>query len=92
MANGKATLPLLHALKQGTPAQQERIKQSLEQGSLDKLDEILETLRQTESIEYTRNLDKEEINSAIEVLNDLPASIYKTSLVQLAHYVIERNH
>ena len=92
LANGKATLPLLHALKQGTPAQQERIKQSLEQGSLDKLDEILETLRQTESIEYTHNLAKEEINSAIDALNDLPASIYKTSLVQIAHYVIERNH
>ena len=92
LADGKATMPLLYALQQGTPAQQEKIKQSLTQGSLDNLPEILDALKETGAIEYTRTLAEQEVEQAIAALQVLPNSEYKTALEELAQYTIARDH
>lgn len=92
LADGKATMPLLYALQQGTPAQQEKIKQGLTQGSLEHLPEILDALKETGAIEYTQTLAEQEINQAIKALDVLPDSVYKTALADLAQYAIARNH
>jgi octaprenyl-diphosphate synthase len=92
LADGKATMPLLYALQQGTPAQQEKIKQSLTQGSLDSLPEILDALKETGAIEYTRTLAAQEVEQAIAALQVLPNSEYKQALEELARYTIARDH
>ena len=44
LADGKATLPIIHALKHGSKTQQQIIKNSLQKGSLDDLPSILEAI------------------------------------------------
>jgi octaprenyl-diphosphate synthase len=92
LADGKATLPLLHVLKHGTPAQQLKVKESLEQGSLQFLPEILEAIVATKAIDHTRSIAASEVDHAISALHSLPNSVYKEALIDLAHYAIKRDH
>ncbi|QBR83325.1 octaprenyl diphosphate synthase [Legionella israelensis] len=92
LADGKATLPLLHALKNGTPRQQEHIKESLREGSLKYLPEIHQAIKETKAIEFTYQCAREEIDKALTALAVLPESLYKTALIDLANFAIDRKH
>ncbi len=92
LADGKATLPLLHVLKYGTAAQQLTIKNSLEKGTLQYLPEILDAVAATKAIDYTRGVAATEVDLAISALQILPNSVYKEALTELAQYSIRRNH
>lgn len=92
LADGKATLPLLHAIKHGTPAQQLKIQESLQAGTLDYLPEILEAIQATKAIEFTQDTAKNEAQLAILALQSLPNSQYKEALKELAHYAIARTY
>ena len=91
LADGKATLPLLHVLKYGTPAQQLKVQESLEAGTLDYLPEILAAIADTNAIEFTRSVAKTEVERAISALSPLPDSVYKEALKELANYAIARD-
>ena len=92
LADGKATLPLLHALQHGTEEQKNIIKISLEQGTLDYLPNILEALTATNAIEHTKIMAQNEIDNALSALHIIPNSVYKEGLIQLAHYAVKREH
>ncbi len=92
LAEGKPTLPLIRALQQGDPAQQQRIREAIELGNgMDHLDEILEILKQTKSIEYTQQRAQEEADKAIAALAILPESEYKQALIGLVDLAVKRN-
>jgi octaprenyl-diphosphate synthase len=92
LKDGKATLPLIYALEHATKQQQQAIQQSLQQGNLDALPIILETLKETKAIEYTKSVALNEIDAALNCLQVLPDSPYKKGLIDLAHFVVERQY
>ncbi|HVT62073.1 MAG TPA: polyprenyl synthetase family protein [Legionellaceae bacterium] len=92
LADGKATLPLLHALQYGTITQQEKIRTSLTQGTLDYLPDILEAIMSTNAIDYTKQIARQEIDKALSALEILTPSTYKEALKELAWYALERDH
>jgi octaprenyl-diphosphate synthase len=92
LADGKATLPLIHALQYGNPKQQQQIKQSLEQGGLEYLPDILDAIEQTNAIQFTQNIAAREIDTALSALSVLPESIYKQALIDLAHFALDRTY
>lgn len=92
LANGKVTMPLLYALKQGSIKQQDTIKQSLMQNSLEQLPEVLAAITETKAIEHTKNLAATEVKKAQLALNALPDTVYKKALSELADYAIHRDH
>ncbi|KTD02009.1 octaprenyl diphosphate synthase IspB [Legionella geestiana] len=92
LADGKATLPLLHALREGSEAQRACIRKSLEEGSLEYLPQILEALRDTRAIEYTREIAASEVDKSLSALQSLPDSVYKEALADLARFALERSH
>ncbi len=92
LADGKATLPLLHVLKHGTPAQQSRVKDSLTRATLEFLPDILQAITETKAIEYTRSIAEAEAERAITALAPLPESTYKKALEDIAHYAVNREH
>ena len=92
LADGKATLPLLHAMQYGTPQDREVIQHSLKYGDLDNLQNILNAIKATKSIEYTRNYASSEIDQALTALDNLPDSIYKTGLADLAQFALKRDY
>ncbi len=92
LADGKATLPLLHALQNGTTVQQQLIRESLQAGSLQNLTEILTAIEATKAIEFTRNYAAQEVDHALSSLAFLPDTAYKNALVELAQYALQRTH
>lgn len=92
LADGKATLPLIHALQHGTPTQQAQIRESLQKGSLQYLPEIQHALEQTNAIAYTKQIAAYEIDSALTALVVLPESEYKTALIDLANFALDRSY
>jgi octaprenyl-diphosphate synthase len=91
LADGKATLPLIHALQHGTEKQQHQIKESLKLGTLVYLPEILEALEETKAIQFTKETAAKEIDHALTSLLVLPESEYKKALVDLANFAVERS-
>jgi octaprenyl-diphosphate synthase len=92
LADGKVTLPLIHALQKGTEQQQLQIKQSLEAGSLLFLPEILVALEETKAIEFTKKIARQEMDAALSSLSLLPETKYKTALRDLAYFAVERSY
>lgn len=92
LADGKTTLPLIHALQHSSPEQQKYIKESLEQGTLEYLPEILAAIEDTNAIEFTKKLAAQEVDKALSALNTLAESEYKNSLKALAIFALERSH
>lgn len=92
LIDGKITLPLLHTIKHGTPQQQQQIHQSLEQGSLEYLPDILKAMTETNAIEYTKAIAAQEVKLAVAKLEVLPDSVYKTALIGLAQYALDRDY
>lgn len=90
LADGKATMPLLHAMKHGTSEQKLLIEQSLKQGGLQHLDGILQAIESTKAIEFTKNYAAQEVDYALTALQVLPDSPYKQALSDLAHFALER--
>ena len=92
LAEGKPTLPLLYAMRNGTSEQASMIREAIEQANgMDKLTDILAAMDATGSLEYTTQKAYEEADKAIQELKVLPESEYKEALVALAHLAVKRS-
>jgi octaprenyl-diphosphate synthase len=92
LADGKATLPVLHALQHGTAVQQEMIRKSLQGGLRENLPDILTAIEETGAIAFTQHTAEKESKAAMTCLEILPDSIYKDSLIELAKFSVIRQH
>jgi len=92
LAEGKPTLPLLYALAHGTPAQQELIKNALQNANRDQLDLILAAIESTGAIAYTYQLAAQHTAQAIQYLNEVPDSPYRQALIALAQFAVNRSY
>ncbi len=91
LAEGKPTLPLIYAMRNGTAEQSAVVRKAIEEGGLDYLDEVMEAIRQTGAIEYTEKTARQEAELAIQQLAHLPESDYKLALTNLARYSVDRS-
>ncbi|MDN3517443.1 octaprenyl diphosphate synthase [Aquisalimonas lutea] len=92
LAEGKPTMPLIHAMRRGTPEQAESIRHAIENGGRDDIDTILDAIETTGAITYTRALADEAAQKAIDSLGCLPESPYRRSMEALARFSVERDH
>lgn len=91
LAEGKPTLPLIHAMQTSSPEQSQLIKQAIENANgMDHLQEILDIMKQTGSLDYARQKAYREADKAIAELNCIPESDYKQALITLAHMSVNR--
>lgn len=92
LAEGKPTLPLIHAMRHGTEAQRALIRQAIEEGGRDRIEEILAIIESTGAIAYTARLAQEEAALAKQALGKIPASAYRDALASLADYSVSRTY
>jgi octaprenyl-diphosphate synthase len=91
LAEGKATLPLIHALAHAAPEQRARLAAIVEARDLDALPEIQQAIRAGGGIDYSRALAHHHADIAIAALDALPPSEWRDALRTLAHYAVDRN-
>jgi octaprenyl-diphosphate synthase len=92
LAEGKPTLPLIHAMQNGTPAQAACVRRAIEEGGRDQFADVLAAVRATGALEAARAQAEAEAAAAIASLDVLPASIYKDALVQLSSFAVARRY
>ena len=92
LAEGKPTLPLIHALRNSNAATTELIRKAIAGDGLAQLGEILAAIESTGGLEYTARLAQTEAEQAIAALAALPESPFRSGLAALARFAIERRH
>lgn len=91
LADGKATLPLIHAMRESSADAAEHIRQAIRKGSLDRLPDILSAIESTGAIEYTARLAAHESEQAIDALSALDDSPFRSALAALARFAVQRD-
>ena len=90
LAEGKATLPLIYAMRHGSEAQVQVLRESIVNGERERIGLVKEAIESTGAIEYTSGLARAEAERAIDSLAHLPDSSHKEALVNLAHFSVSR--
>ncbi|MEO0617575.1 MAG: polyprenyl synthetase family protein [Pseudomonadota bacterium] len=90
LAEGKPTLPLIHAMREGSEAQRALIRGAIESGGIDRLPEIVATIESTGALEYTRARAQEAADAATVAIGDLPPSVHRDALIALAEFSVTR--
>lgn len=92
LAEGKPTLPLIHVINTGTPEQATLVREALEQGGRERIEEISAAIESTGAIAYTSRSAQKEADKAIAALAVLEDSPYREALTTLANFAVQRNH
>lgn len=90
LAEGKPTLPLIHAIKHGNADQVAVIRQAIEDGGLENFEIIKQAIEVTGAIAYTRQVAQAEVEKALHCLEVVPDSPYKTALQSLTALSLNR--
>lgn len=92
LREGKLTLPLIHALRSGDPAQVALIRSAVRERSDAEADRIIGIVRDTGGIDYTRDVARRHSLAARECLDVLPASPHRDAMVRLVEIALDRQH
>ena len=90
LAEGKATLPLIQAMRAGSDAERELIRTAILEGGLGQMDRIQEIIRSTGALDYTVGKAREAADSAIAMLSNIPDNEHCRALKSLAEFAIQR--
>jgi octaprenyl-diphosphate synthase len=91
LAEGKPTLPIIHALRTADAGQRARLARAIELGGGESMDEIVATIEALGSIAYTARLAEDEAGRAIKALEAIPPSPHKDALLGIARFSVERD-
>ncbi len=92
LAEGKPTLPLIHAMQHGTPEQSALVRRAIEEGGRDEFPAVLQAIRSCGALEETRRRAAQESDLAKTAIDALPASLFKDSLLKLSDFAVARDH
>jgi len=90
LSEGKPTLPLIYAMQHGDANQVAIVRQAIEQSDIACFADVLQVIKQTGALEYTRQQAQRESDAACTALSALPDTNYKQSLLQLADFAATR--
>jgi octaprenyl-diphosphate synthase len=91
LAEGKATLPLIRAMRTGTPEQAAVVRSAIVDGGRADFAAVLGAIRGSGALDYARQAAQREVDVASEALQPLPASDFKRSLLELASFSVTRS-
>jgi octaprenyl-diphosphate synthase len=89
----KLTLPLIHALSKASWLEKRRVINIVknENEKADKVKEVIAFVKASGGMEYARQAMDKFYNQSLESLKEFPESEYRTSLMQLVQFTIERS-
>jgi len=91
LAEGKTTLPLIYAMRDGSDAERELIAKAITDNGLDALSDVLNAIENTQAIEKSLATAQQYAEQASDAITALPASDYRDALSVIANYAVKRS-
>lgn len=91
LAEGKVTLPLIAAMRNGDQDAAVFIRKVITAGGATNLQTMADTVRRTGGLQYTLGLAEAERDAAINCLEHLPDSTFKEAMQTLANFAVSRS-
>ena len=91
LAEGKATLPLIHAMAQADAATREVLRKAIEDGDAGAMPVVLEAIAAAGSLDYSLRRARDYAEAAEAALDGLPANPHVAALRGLVRYSINRD-
>jgi octaprenyl-diphosphate synthase len=92
LAEGKATLPLIHAIRHSDAATQAVLRNAIEHGDVDAMPAVMAAIRATGGLEYSRKRAMEFADAAEAALDGIASNEATDALRGLARYSVSRDH
>jgi len=92
LAEGKATLPLIHAIAHSDAATRERLRAIVEAGDVEAMPEVLSAIEATGGLDYSRRRAEDYADAAERALDGLGDNDAIAALRGLARYAVGRDH
>ena len=92
LAEGKPTLPLIHAIEHANEGDAQIITDAIKEGDRNAFNDVYKIVQATGAIEYTDKRAEEEAQKAINALALIADSPYKQAMMQLAIFSVQRNY
>jgi octaprenyl-diphosphate synthase len=92
LAEGKATLPLIHAIRHTDAETRARLRTIVEHGDSDAMPEVLAAIEATGGLEYSRRRAEDYAEAAERALEGLDDNDAVAALRGLARYAVRRDH
>ena len=90
LAEGKPTLPLIHALKNSNGSTANLIRDAIVNGGKDSMDEIMYAIESTDAITYTEKIADQQAQLAKQQIEQLPNNPHRDALINLTEFAISR--
>jgi octaprenyl-diphosphate synthase len=90
LAEGKPTLPLIFAMQHATAEDQAIIRQSIQTGGTERLNDVVDIVLRCGALDYTRQLARQHADQAVGKLMQLPDSSYRQALLQMCELAVSR--
>ena len=90
LAEGKPTLPLIRVMREGSEEERRLVRHAVEHGGKADLEAVVAAIHRVGALDYARERARAEAAQATARLERLPDSACRDSLLQLAHFSVER--
>ena len=91
-AEGKVTLPLIIAMRNGDDGQRAFIRDAILSGDVCEMAQLLSIVKATGGLQYTSDMARAEVDKAINCLASLPSSKYTQAMQNLAEFAVARRY
>ena len=92
LGEGKATLPLIHAIVHSDAATRATLRAAIEHGDTGAMPEVLAAIQATGGLDYSRQRAREYADAAERALDGIEDNDYVAALRGLARYAVSRDH
>ncbi|WP_246606446.1 polyprenyl synthetase family protein [Novilysobacter antarcticus] len=92
LAEGKATLPLIHAIRHSDHSTAESLRAAIQNGDTGALPVVLAAINATGGLEYSRQLARDYAARAVAALEGLDDNAHLRALRGLADYAVSRDY
>ena len=92
LGEGKATLPLIHAIVHSDAPTRATLRAAIEHGDTGAMPEVLAAIHATGGLDYSRQRAREYADAAERALDGIEDNDYVAALRGLARYAVSRDH
>ena len=90
LAEGKLTLPIIHALRTASASDIRVVTEAIDSRSSKHFTDVIRVVKESGALDHTRNAAVEEINLALACLEPIPSSPYKIAMQHVTHFSANR--